>query len=107
MGTQVSLRETHGWPKIPSLVEVAAAVACGFEADDGLRVPEGLGDDVDHAVPLLDRAGDTQEARCLDDDHVLLEDPAPRHHVHEPGLILKGHEEHPEGGPEVKRDVVN
>jgi hypothetical protein len=30
---------------------------------------------------------------------VFLEDPAPDHHVHETGLIFKGHEDHAGGGP--------
>ena len=35
-------------------MEVAAAAAGGPGAEEGLRVPEGLGDDVDNPVPLLD-----------------------------------------------------
>jgi hypothetical protein len=57
---------------------------------EGLQVAEGLGDDVDHSVPLLDPAGDTQEARGLDEHDLLLEDPAPDDHFHESGLVLGG-----------------
>ena len=80
-------------------VEVAAAAAGGLGAEEGLRVPEGLGDDVDDGVPLVDRAGDARDARGLDEHDVLLEDPAPDHQVHEAGFVLKGHEDHAGGGP--------
>ena len=56
-------------------MEVAAAAGGWLGLKESLRIPEGLRDDVDDAVPLLDGAGDSQEARGLDEDHVLLEDP--------------------------------
>ena len=80
-------------------MEVAAAAAGGPGAEEGLRVPEGLGDDVDNPVPLLDRAGDSQEARGLDEHDVLLEDLAPDHHVHEPGLVFQGQNTTPDAVP--------
>ena len=61
----------------------------------GRRAPDSLGDAVDDAVPMLHPAGEAQEARGLDEHHILLEDPAPDHYVHERRLVFQGHEDHP------------
>ena len=47
--------------------------------------------DVDDAVPVLDRAGDTRKARDFIEHHVLLEDAALAHRVQEPGVVFKDH----------------
>jgi hypothetical protein len=80
-------------------MRIAAPAVGGPGAKEDLGIPEGLGDDVDHSVPLLDPAGDAQEARGLDEHHVLLEDPAPDHNVHEASFIFEGHEDHSGGCP--------
>jgi len=62
---------------------------------EALRLPEALRDQVNDPVLDLERPGHAQEARGLDEHHILLEDPAPDHYVHERRLVFQGHADHP------------
>jgi hypothetical protein len=85
-------------PSGPAPAYPPAVAAGGPGAETGLGIPEELGNEVDDAVPILDRAGGTRQARGLDEHDVLLGHLASDHNFHKSCFISQGHEDHSGGG---------
>ena len=57
-------------------------------------IPEVVGDEMDSSVAGLELSADAEEGGGLGDGGVLPEHFFPQDEVHEPGLVLEGHEDH-------------